>query len=399
MTNAREPGSRPFPDRPAGTDCLPGIDHIVVLMKENHSYDNYFGMLGRGDGFTLGPDGSPVNSNPDRQGQPVRVHHLSLPFNPSFHVDQTWNDSHLQWNGGAMDGFVTTTNSSEPMGYLDGTDLPWYYGFAEAYGIGDRYFCSCLAQTFPNRRFLQAATAAGLVSTTIPNPFTRPPATGLIWDRLDAHNIGWANYFAEIPELGLWPRNMLRWHDNLHDLDRFHDDCRNGTLPPVSLITPEILVSTEGEYQDDQIGEAFTASIFEAAASGPQWARMLFIIVWDEGGGFYDHVPPPAAVAPDDIPPDIHVPPDQPGGYDRYGFRVPCLVASPFAKPGHVSSVVYDHTSILATIELKWNLPALTRRDVAASPLTDFIDLSKPPYFATPAPLPRPTIWPFRGRR
>jgi phospholipase C len=356
-------------------------------------------MLGRGNGFTLGPDGLPLNSNPDRQGQPVRVHHLSLPFNPSFHVDQTWNDSHLQWNGGAMDGFVTTTNSNEPMGYLDGTDLPWYYGFAEAYGIGDRYFCSCLAQTFPNRRFLQAATAAGLVSTTIPNPFTRPPATGLIWDRLDAHNIGWANYFVEIPELGLWPRNMLRWHDNLHDLDHFHDDCRNGTLPPVSLITPEILVSTEGEYQDDQIGEAFTASIFEAAASGPQWARMLFIIVWDEGGGFYDHVPPPAAVAPDDIPPDIHVPPDEPGGYDRYGFRVPCLVASPFAKPGHVSSVVYDHTSILATIELKWNLPALTRRDAAASPLTDFIDLSQPPHFATSAALPRPTIWPFTGRR
>jgi phospholipase C len=126
---------------------------------------------------------------------------------------------------------------------------------------------------------------------------------------------------------------------------------------------------------------------------------MLFVIVWDEGGGFYDHVPPPAAVVPDDIPPDIHVPPDQPGGFDRYGFRVPCLAASPYAKPGHVSSVVYDHTSILATIELKWNLPALTRRDAAASPLTDFIDLTAPPHFASPAALPRPTIWPFTGSR
>src|SRR5262249_6553513 len=83
---------------------------------------------------------------------------------------------------------------------------------------------------------------------------------------------------------------------------------------------------------------------------------------------------PRPAVTPDDIPPGIQVPPDEPGGYDRYGFRVPCLIASPFAKPGHVSSVVYDHTSILATIELKWNLPALTRRDAAATPLTDFID-------------------------
>jgi len=399
MAHARGPGSLPFPDRAAGSDCLPGIDHIVVLMKENHSYDNYFGMLERGDGFTFGPGGSPLNSNPDQHGKPVRVHHSSPPLNLSLQLNQTWNDSHRQWNGGKLDGFVTTTGSDAPMGYLDGTDLPWYYGFARSYGIGDRYFSSCLAQTFPNRRFLQAATAAGLVSTTIPSPFAHPPATGLIWDLLDAHEIGWANYFVEVPEVGLWPRNLLRWHDNLHDIADFYDDCRDGHLPPVSLITPEALAASEGEFQDDQVGEAFTASIFDAAAAGPQWPRMLFIIVWDEGGGFYDHVPPPAAIPPDDIPPDIHVPPDEPGGYDRYGFRVPCLVASPYSKPGHVSSTVYDHTSILATIEQKWNLPSLTRRDAAANALTDFIDLAQPPHFRTPAPLPRPTIWPFSGQR
>src|SRR5215468_3739741 len=105
----REPGSLPFPDRPAGSDGLPGIDHIVILMKENHSYDNYFGMLGKGDGFTRGPDGTPLNSNPDRQGRPVPVHHVSLPINNPRHVSQTWNASHKQWNNGAMDGFVTTT--------------------------------------------------------------------------------------------------------------------------------------------------------------------------------------------------------------------------------------------------------------------------------------------------
>jgi phospholipase C len=397
MTQAREPGSLPFPDRPAGTDSLPGIDHIVVLMKENHSYDNYFGMLERGDGFTLGADGLPLNSNPDSAGQPVRAHHLSVPFNPSFDVSQTWNNSHRQWNNGAMDGFVTTTNSNEPMGYLDGTDLPWYYGFARTYGIGDRYFSSVLAPTFPNRRFLQAATASGLVSDAIPNPFTRSPQ--LIWDLLDSHGIGWANYFVELPEVALWPRNIVRYRGHLHDIADFYDDCKAGRLPPVTMITTEFFLASEGEYQDDQIGESFTASLFDAASAGPQWSKMLFVIVWDEGGGFYDHVPPPTAAVPDNIPPDIHVPPDEPGGYDRYGFRVPCLVASPYAKPAHISSVVYDHTSILATIEHKWNLPALTRRDAAASPLTDFMDLSAPPHFATPAPLPHPTIWPFTGQR
>jgi phospholipase C len=398
MASVRGPGSLPFPGRPAGSDCLPGIDHIVVLMKENHSYDNYFGMLGRGDGFTLGPDGAPLNSNPDAAGHRVRAHHLSLPLNPSLHVSQTWNSSHRQWDGGAMDGFVTTTGSNDPMGYLDESDLPWYYSFARAFGVGDRYFASVLAPTFPNRRFLQAATAAGQISDTIPGPFIRPPTAGLIWDLLDSHGISWVNYFAEVPDLALWPRNLVRWHSHLREISDFGEDCRAGRLPAVSLITPEVFTD-EGEFEDDQLGEAATASLFQSAAASPSWPRMMFIIVWDEGGGFYDHVPPPQAVPPDDIPPGIHVPPDEPGGYDRYGFRVPCLVASPFAKPGHVSSLVYDHTSILATIELKWNLPALTRRDAAASPLTDFLDLSQPPRLLTPPPLQRPTIWPFTGRR
>src|SRR5215469_16596079 len=139
MMHERGPGSLPFPDQPAGTDCLPAITHIVVLMKENHSYDNYFGMLERGDGFTIGVDGAPINSNPDSSGRPVRVHHMSLPLNASPHVSQSWNNSHLQWNGGAMDGFVTTTTRTDPLAYLVHRDLPWSYGFARAYGIADRY--------------------------------------------------------------------------------------------------------------------------------------------------------------------------------------------------------------------------------------------------------------------
>ncbi len=326
------------------------------------------------------------------------VHHLAVPFNPSGGVSQTWDASHRQWNGGAMDGFVTTTDSHDPMGYFDGSDLPWYYALARTFGIGDRFFCSCLAQTFPNRRYLQAATSDGQVSDTLPSPFARPPKTGLIWDRLDGAGIKWNNYFVEVPEVALWPRNLLRYHDHLHGFEDFLEDCRRGRLPSVTLVTPDIPFVSEGEYQDDQIGEAFTATVFDALAHGPQWDRSAFIVVWDEGGGFYDHVPPPAAPAPDDVPPDIRVPPDQPGGFDRLGFRVPCLVVSPFSKPGHVSSVVYDHTSILATFESKWGLAPLTHRDAAAQPLWDFFDLTGPPHFAEPPPLPPPTIWPWPGR-
>ncbi|MDQ2753957.1 MAG: hypothetical protein M3R71_00215 [Actinomycetota bacterium] len=385
-------------DAPPGTDLVPQLTNLVVLMKENHSYDNYFGMLEKGDGFSRDASGQPTNTNPDANGKPVAVHHLSTPFNPSLHMSQTWNSSHRQWHDGAMDGFVTTTGSAEPMGYFDESDLPWYYGLARTYGIGDRYFSSVMAQTFPNRRFLQAATADGLVSTTLLSPFVHPPRTGLIWDVLDRHGIGWSNYFVEVPDVGLWPRNIYRYHEHLHGIEDFFEDARSGRLPPVTLVTPEVLISSEGEYEDDQIGESFSAKIFEAVSSGPQWRGTMFILIWDEGGGFYDHVPPPAAATPDDVPPAIG-PSDEPGGYDHYGFRVPCLVASPYSKPGHVSSVVYDHTSVLATIEHKWNLPPLTKRDGAANALFDFVDLQSPPQFLVPPRLPSPVIWPFTGRR
>jgi phospholipase C len=386
------PGGLPSPGDPPGTDLLPEVRHLVVLMKENHSFDNYFGMLGRGDGFTLDATGQPINSNPDADGHPVIVHHLSSPWQPWHGLDQHWNASHLQWNDGANDGFVRTTRSAAPMGYWTRRDLPFYYGLASTFPIGDRYFASCLAQTFPNRRFLQAGTARGLVATRLPNPFEPNPPAGTIWDQLNRHQVSWCNYFVELPEIGLFPRVWLEHPTHARPIASFYEDARRGDLPAVSLITPDFFVISEGETQDVQIGEAFTASIVNAVVHSPTWSDTMLIIVYDENGGYYDHVPPPAAVPPDDVPPDIHVPPDQPGGYDRLGFRVPCIVIAPFAKPDHVSHLVYDHTSVLKTIERKWNLPSLTRRDAAATDLLDFIDLGRPPAFLTPRALPEPAL-------
>jgi phospholipase C len=123
------------------------------------------------------------------------------------------------------------------------------------------------------------------------------------------------------------------------------------------------------------------------------------VLCYDEHGGYYDHVPPPPAVAPDDIKPILKVHPDDhldglprqlPGDYSRYGFRVPAVVVSPFAKKNYVSSVVHDHTSILSLVEHKWNLPALSNRDAAADNLLDCLDLTGPPAFLTPPKLPAP---------
>ena len=125
--------------------------------------------------------------------------------------------------------------------------------------------------------------------------------------------------------------------------------------------------------------------------NGPGWPRTVLIWVYDEHGGYYDHVPPPPAIPPDDIPPDI-LPTDQPGGYDRYGFRVPAVVVSPYARPNHVSHRVRDHTSILKLIETKWNLPALTFRDANADSLLDFLSFNDPPAFLEPPIFPQPDV-------
>ena len=121
------------------------------------------------------------------------------------------------------------------------------------------------------------------------------------------------------------------------------------------------------ESGDISIGEAYAATIINAVLQGPAWDKTALIWTYDEHGGWYDHVPPAPAVRPDNVPPEITVPPDQPGSYDYTGFRVPVAVLSPWAKRDHVSHVVYDHTSILKFIETKWNLPAMTYRDANAN--------------------------------
>ena len=158
------PDSLPHPHLPPGTDTLPEIDHVVVLMMENHSFDDHLGMLGRGDGLTLGPDGQPVNYNPDPAGGYLRsFHNPNTVGYAGVGVSQSWDSSHISWDHGTNLGFVKACNPSA-MGYWTGEDLPFYHSMTKLFPIGDRYFCSVMAQTFPNRRFLMAATALGDVA-------------------------------------------------------------------------------------------------------------------------------------------------------------------------------------------------------------------------------------------
>jgi len=174
----------------------------------------------------------------------------------------------------------------------------------------------------------------------------------------------------------------------LAKIDQFYEDAAAGTLPSFSLVEPDYEHQSEENPQDVQFGDQFMDKVVRAVMTGPNWSSTMLIWTYDEHGGYYDHVPPPAAVPPDDVPPALK-PGDPPGGFDRYGFRVPAGVVSPYARSNFVSSTIYDHTSILKTVEEKWNLPALTRRDANANSMFDMLDLEGEPAFRHPPALPR----------
>ena len=405
----RGPGSLPFPHLPAGrpTTALRQIEHVAVLVMENHSFDNLLGMVphqvqGRAavDGLTVS-GGQVQDSNPSSlasdgsQGPPVTATLASSPCQNSS-VSQSWNSSHTAWNNGANNGFVQASGAPA-MSFWDRSFLPTSYSLAQHYPIGERYFCSTLAQTYPNRRFLFCGTASGITATNN-YTFQVPAANGTVFNQLLEHNISWLNYVEPkngalegspliVPEFARTPHCT----DRMVPITQFFSDAALGKLPAFSFLDPNYNVDSEENPQDIQAGERFIARVVNAITRSRQWRSTALFITWDEHGGYYDHVPPAAAIAPDSIAP-ITSPaaltdptqPLQPGGYDRYGFRVPLLVVSPWARANYVSRVVQDHTSILAFIQRKWNLPALSYRDANAHPLTDYFDFRRPAFGKPP---------------
>jgi phospholipase C len=387
----REPGSRYDPTRPVGTDLLPGIDNIVIFMLENHSYDNFLGMLGRapgeaprGEGFSLDASGAPTATNPYADGRVQHAFHMPTTCQLGNQPTQEWKAAHEQYDGGTLQGFVRSGSGPVAMGYWTGDDLPFTYSLATAFPIGDRWFCSLLGQTEPNRRYLIAATSAGLTDD-LANPlllldpprYLKSPKNGTIFEQLSEQGIPWRNYVARYPggatpDLYYAEDAAIEAQDE-RPFDDFFGDAAEGRLPAVSLLDPDYLTQSQENPQNIVVGEALLARVVHALGSSPQWLRSLLVVVYDEHGGYYDHVPPPVALPPDDIPPCTHGEPAY-DGFARYGFRVPAIVVSPYARRHHVSSVLHDHTSILAMVERKWNLPALTYRDANANDLTDFLD-------------------------
>ena len=421
----RLPDSLPDPSRPAGTAtaAMP-FDHLVCVMMENHSFDNLLGALPilgqpKADGLTFNQAGQATNLNPSSDGT-VTSYVLTNTEQPGS-VTQTWDATHQQIDGGKMDGFVESVSSTEPMGYWTDEVLPFAYSLARTFCLANRWFCSAPCQTYPNRRFLMAGTAYGDVATDTQSLEDAPPPNGTIFDRLHAYGISWTNYFTDLPQTGIIPSIIESYPANLAPIAQFLADCASGSLPSVSFVDPEfgvlsdigsplasypqvatnpivaeVLQNANGlggdqeSPQDMYYGEAWAYQILQAVLNSPAWSRTLLIYTYDEHGGYYDHVPPPAAIAPDSIPPDLAAG-DAPGGYDLYGPRVPGIVVSPYSKPSAVTNVLHDHTSVLATIEAKWNLPALSYRDANATTVMDFLDVNRAAFLEPPTTLVAPS--------
>ncbi len=389
----RQPGSLPYPNLAPGTDTIPQIQHIVVLMMENHSYDNKLGMLRRwdADGFRLGFGGQPLATNPYANGSLQHAFHMPTTCQLTGFPSQTWTDSHTQFANGQNSGFVESGSGPVAMGYWDGGDQPFYYSMARLFPIADRYFCSVLGQTYPNRRYLISATSLGMINDTLP-ALTDYPANGTIFDKLDGAGISWKDYFSTLPTTELYPDLYLKnAGTKVVPITDFFADAAAGTLPGFSLVEPNYDTQSEEDPQNIAVGEQFAAQVIDAVMSGPDWPSTLLIWNYDEHGGYYDHVPPPPALAPDDIPPDVTAGEAAYNGFTQYGFRVPFAVISPWARPWYVSHEVMDHTSICALVEAKWNLPAMTYRDANARTPLHMLDLRKPA-FLTPPTLAQPLL-------
>ena len=392
------PGSLPNPRAAAGTDQLPQIRNIVIVMLENHSYDNVLGMQrGRGDGFVLRADGTPTAANPwpassvipPPAGDSVlSAFPMPNPCQPHGHPYNTWDAFWASYAGGRNNGFPASQSGPVSMGYVEPTVLPFTNSLAATFPVCDRYFCSVGAQTYPNRRFLMAGTSLGLLDDTFPSA---APPNGTVFQALDAHGISWKNYYSSLPSALIWSyqAGLPGFTSHLAKHSAFLADAAAGTLPAVSMVDPDFDTQSQEDPQDVQYGDQFLAQVVNAVLASPQWPHTLLVWGYDESGGYFDHVAPPAAVVPDDVPPQVP-PGGTPGSFDRYGFRVPAGIVSPYARPDYVSHVVHDHTSVLKLIETKWNLPALTHRDAAADDLLDAVDLTRPPHFLHPPKLAAP---------
>jgi phospholipase C len=402
------------------------IDHVVILIQENRSFDHYFGSYRGVHGFA---DTSAAFQQPYPGNTSASPAGVLLPFHldtiktdaACIHdISHDWVPQHQSWNNGAMDGFVTSrltiNGNAAPlaMGYYTRADLPYYYAIADSFTLCDNYFCSAMGPTDPNRLYTMAASidpdgknGGPLLQTIVDNrqAFFGKLTYTTMPEQLQARGISWKVYSSPDQSLasGLLSDSVLPFFKNFQDPSSplyqnafgpqfapdFLTDAASGNLPQVSWI---ILSVANSEHPPDPslFGEVTVSSILTALTANPAaWAKTALFITYDENGGFFDHVPP--VTAPPGTPGEYLTAPAVPdptvvgnppiSGPIGLGFRVPAMVISPFSRGGFVCSDLFDHTSILRFLETRFgaevpNLSAWRRQTVGD--MTTAFNFSKP---------------------
>ncbi|HEY8210480.1 MAG TPA: alkaline phosphatase family protein [Myxococcaceae bacterium] len=358
---------------------LEGIDHLVVVMMENRSFDHYFGALahdpdypsrGAVDGLT----GAELNlDGAGRAFAPAR-----LTVDRTINPPHSWDASHAQFDGGRNDAFIRAAERAfceaprQAISYFDRERLPIVYALADQYTVCDHWFSSVMGPTWPNRFYLHAATSwahRAYWPNLDPGAFT-------IWDALRERRVE-ARYYRA----GLLPwfsgaflgKTVANAGVRARTLEEFFADARRGELPVLSMVEPDFFSNDDHPPHHVSLGQAFIGTVARALGDSPSWKRSLLVVTYDEHGGFFDHVVPPRVV-------------DVRHEFTQLGFRVPTLLIGPRVQPGAVYSQVLEHVSVPATLACRLGLPPLTAR-MANAP--DFSGAIRPPGDGEPLPPPR----------
>jgi phospholipase C len=344
------------------------IDHFVVLMMENRSFDHYFGWVAEADGIQN-------QSFTDPTGQSVPTRHFStlgsggMEYKGCGHPDpgHGWESGRAQLLGGFLaDG---SGNDEFALTYFNGGELGFIHDAARTYTLYDRFFCSLLASTWPNRYYKWSAQSGGLKNND-------PPAGTLgnqwetIFDRGLAHGLSARYYASDLPFSAVWGPRGATW---TNPITRFYSDCAAGTLPNIAFVDPPFrdggggdgLSADEHPLGDVRLGQAFMADVVNAFVKSPNYRRGALFVLYDEWGGFFDHVTPPH-VADDRASADLYE------DFGQMGFRTPALAVSPYARGRNkrsgfrVDHGLYGHESVLKLISYRFGLGDLTLRQAQA---------------------------------
>ncbi len=371
---------------PAPGEGIQKIQHIVFLIKENRTYDHYFGTFPGGDGATSG-----MNST----GKTVPLAHA--PDQTPWDLGHSWRDALVAINNGKMNKFDLVENGEEDGFRLAYTqyqesDIPNYFSYARNFVLADRMFSSMAGPSFPNHLYTVAAEDGGTLDNPRPNHYNwgcdsdedqnvvvqkpdgrltnDPPCVDFqtLADSLEATHRSWKYYAPPKGKYGYqWStldaikhiRETPLWKEHVVNDDQFISDALDGKLPAVSWL----VTGDDSEHPPLSVcaGENWTVRQLNALMSGPDWNSTVVFLTWDDFGGFYDHVPPPSI------------------GITTLGPRVPLLIISPYARKGYISHTQYEFSSFLKFAEVRFGLPALTDRDSKANDMLDSFDFQQPP--------------------